>query len=91
MDSPIPTTEPQKISEQDNLRLKLLSLEMENCQLKLGQLNVSVQAEVKRRDELTKKMAAMSKEYSERYGVNMMSVQIDDDGVIHPLPQGAMR
>jgi len=77
----------KKLSDMDNLRLKCLGLEMQNAILMLEKLQKELQGEMGKKDVLQKSMKELADEFTKTYGIDMMTVQIDPEGVIHPLPQ----
>lgn len=70
------------ISQEDLLRIKVLTLGMENVQLQLQGMLQQIQAAKLREKELVAQMGQLKAEFLTKYGVDLSTVQVGEDGRI---------
>lgn len=70
------------VSSEDLLRIRVLTLGMENVQLQLQGMLQQIQAAKLREKELVTQMGVLKAEFLQKYGVDLSTVQIGEDGKI---------
>lgn len=73
------------ISQEDLLRVKVVTLEMQNVQLQLQGMVGQLQALKAREGQLVTEMGTLKAEFVQKYGVDLATVQVGNDGrVVKP-------
>lgn len=73
------------ISQEDLLRVKVVTLEMQNVQLQLQGMVGQLQALKAREGQLVADMGALKAEFVQKYGVDLATMQVGNDGrVVKP-------
>jgi cell division protein FtsB len=73
------------ISQEDLLRVKVVTLEMQNVQLQLQGMVGQLQTLKAREGQLVAEMGTLKAEFVQKYGVDLGTVQVGNDGrVVKP-------
>jgi hypothetical protein len=73
------------ISQEDLLRVKVVTLEMQNVQLQLQGMVGQLQTLKTREGQLVTEMGTLKAEFVQKYGVDLSTVQVGNDGrVVKP-------
>lgn len=73
------------ISQEDLLRVKVVTLEMQNVQLQLQGMVGQLQALKTRESQLVTEMGTLKADFVQKYGIDLATVQVGNDGrVVKP-------
>jgi|HigsolmetaAR201D_1030396.scaffolds.fasta_scaffold28937_3 hypothetical protein len=86
---PPPPPKPTKVSKEDRLEVENLQLKLQNVQLQLQIMQADLAKALHTRDEYVKKFKEMREYFHKKYGVDLISITIDEDGNISQLPPNA--
>lgn len=86
-----PVEEPKKgpvvIAKEDRVELENFQLKLHNVQLQMQIMQADLAKALGTRDQLVAGMKKKRDELMQKYGIDIATVQINDDGTVVPLPQ----
>lgn len=84
-EKPATPPKPQKVSREDRLEVENLSMKIQNVQLQLQIMQSDLQKALMTRNDLVEQMKKKRDEYMQKYGIDIATVAIADDGTVTPL------
>jgi hypothetical protein len=84
VEKPAEPKKPTIVEDADRLQVENIQLKAEKLQLELGNLNLQIQSCLTRRNMLQGEMDKLRRKMLDKYGFDLASVQINEDGTVQP-------